>query len=159
MTSYTHSDDQFIEIVKSSFSIREVLRKLDHALHGGSYRSFKLRVKKLNIDTSHFTGQGHLKGKRHNWSKKIDLSDILVANSNRVLTTRIKQRIIADHLLKNECNKCGLQNYWQDGPLVLHLDHIDGDHFNHQITNLRLLCPNCHSQTPTYCSKNKKRYK
>ena len=40
-------------------------------------------------------------------------------------------------------------------PAPLELDHIDGDHWNNELSNLRILCANCHAQTETYCGKNK----
>lgn len=156
MTKYKYSDEDFIQAVKTSFSVRDTLRKFDVAPHGGSYKTFHLRVKKLNLDISHFTGQGHLKNKPNPWAKKFSLSDFLVVNSNRVLSVIHKQKIIDEGLLENKCDKCGLKNLWQDEPIVLHIDHVNGDHFDHRINNLRLLCPNCHSQTPTYCGGNKK---
>lgn len=51
------------------------------------------------------------------------------------------------------CEDCGLGNNWNGKPLTLHLDHIDGDSDNNFPENLRLLCPNCHSQTDTHGSK------
>lgn len=53
----------------------------------------------------------------------------------------------------NTCSSCGLQD-WNDKPLTMHCDHIDGNRNNNDIKNLRLLCPNCHSQTDTWCQKN-----
>lgn len=154
MSKYKFSDADFLNAINTSLSIRDALIKLGVAPHGGSYKSFNLRIKKLNIDTSHFTGQGHLKNKTHNWSKKISIDELLIANSDKVFNTKYKERLIKEGLLLNICSKCGLKNYWQDEPITLHVDHINGDHFDHRIENLRLLCPNCHSQTPTYCSKN-----
>lgn len=55
------------------------------------------------------------------------------------------------------CAICKLPAVWLDKPLTLHLDHINGDRTNNSRTNLRLICPNCHSQTDTYCVKNVKR--
>jgi len=156
MSRYKISDVDFTKAIKESFSIREVLTKCGVAPHGGSYKTFNLRVKKLNIDTSHFTGSGHLKGKTHSWSTKIDLKDLLVKNSDKVLSTQYKRRIIDSGLLQNNCAICNIKDVWQTKPIVLHMDHINGEHFDHRIENLRLLCPNCHSQTETYCARNNK---
>lgn len=72
-------------------------------------------------------------------------------------------------LLKTKGLKCEICNHeeWQGKPISIELDHIDGDSTNNELNNLRLLCPNCHAQTPTYKSKNtgngrayrRKRYK
>ncbi len=53
----------------------------------------------------------------------------------------------------NKCEECGITE-WNGKELVMHVDHVDGDRTNNEITNLKILCPNCHSQTPTYASKN-----
>ena len=53
----------------------------------------------------------------------------------------------------DECSACGIKD-WNNTPLVFDLDHIDGDSYNNSPDNLRLLCPNCHSQTPTYKGRN-----
>lgn len=55
----------------------------------------------------------------------------------------------------DRCAICGLNNVWNNKELVFILDHIDGDASNNKRENLRLICPNCDSQLPTYKSKNK----
>jgi hypothetical protein len=149
------SDEDFINAVKSSFSIAEALRKMGLSPYGGSYKQFKLRVDRLQIDTSHFTGAGHLKGKKHNWSKKTPLEELLIENSTRVMDSSLKKRIVNDGLLPHKCAICGLENIWQGLPITLHIDHINGNPFDHRIENLRFLCPNCHSQTPNFGAKNR----
>lgn len=58
------------------------------------------------------------------------------------------------------CEECSITSTWNDKPLVLQLDHIDGDSDNNFPSNIRLLCPNCHSQTENFGSKGKgSRYK
>jgi hypothetical protein len=143
-----YTDQQFIEAVQSNFSVRNVLQVLGLAPAGGSYKTFYQRVKYLNLDISHFTGQGHLKGKTHNWAPKIPLDTILVKDSSYTNSSHLKERLIKEGILENKCYnpKCGI-SVWCGEPLSLHLDHIDGDNTNNLIRNIRLLCPNCHSLT------------
>lgn len=64
------------------------------------------------------------------------------------------------HILEeqgNLCAICGLLDTWQGAPLTFVLDHIDGDSENNRRDNLRLVCPNCDTQLPTYKSRNRGR--
>ena len=67
----------------------------------------------------------------------------------------LKRRIIEDNLIPYKCDKCGNQGEWLGKKLTLQIDHINGNHFDNRLENLRFLCPNCHAQTPTYAGKNK----
>jgi hypothetical protein len=73
MKSKNYTDEQFIEAVKTSLSVLQVLKKINLISAGGNYMSFRQKVKELQLDISHFTGSGHLKGKKHNHNKKIPL--------------------------------------------------------------------------------------
>lgn len=74
-------------------------------------------------------------------------------------TKTLKNYLFHFKLMENRCKLCNIIDLWNDQPISLHLDHINGDNSDNELTNLRLLCPNCHSQTDTYCSRNKKREK
>jgi hypothetical protein len=150
---YTNQD--FIESVKNSVSISQVLQKINLRPVGGNYSTAKRKILLLNLDTSHFTGQGHLKGKNHNWGKKIPLKDILVEKSTYNNTTHLKDRLIKEGLLKKHCYKCGL-NEWLGEILSLELDHINGNRFDNRMENLTILCPNCHSLTDTYRGRGRR---
>ena len=64
----------------------------------------------------------------------------------------VKKRLL--HERGHECEICGVGNSWQGQYLMVELDHIDGNNRNNKVENLRLLCPNCHSQTPTFRARN-----
>jgi hypothetical protein len=148
-----YSDEEFINAIKSSSSIREALQKIGLKGSGGNYQIAKRRIILLNIDVSHFTGQGYLKGKTHNWAKKIPLLEILVKNClYGGGTSRLKKRLFREGMLENKCYKCQLTT-WLEQPISLELEHINGNSFDNRIENLTILCPNCHSQTPTYRRK------
>lgn len=65
----------------------------------------------------------------------------------------LKQKMVKEKLIEDICDNCKTPNIWNGKPITLELDHIDGDRFNNNFYNLRVLCPNCHSQTPTFRRK------
>jgi len=67
----------------------------------------------------------------------------------------IRKIIIKENLIEYKCSECSIQA-WNNKPLSLHLDHINGMNNDNRLENLRFLCPNCHSQTETYTGRNKK---
>lgn len=65
--------------------------------------------------------------------------------------------IIRRYLRENKgyfCEVCNISE-WQDKEIVLEIDHIDGNSTNNNPSNFRFICPNCHSQTPTYKGANR----
>jgi Zn finger protein HypA/HybF involved in hydrogenase expression len=86
------------------------------------------------------------------------LTEILVENSQYTGRALLIRKLLSLGLLINKCNKCGLDPIWREKPLALQLDHINGVNNDNRIENLRMLCPNCHSQTSTFTGRNKKIY-
>jgi hypothetical protein len=146
--------DAFARAVAESTSIAGVLRILGVTFSGWNYRRVHLQVARDHLDTSHWLGQGHRRGASRPMKEGMPLEAILVERSTYADTGRLKRRLIRSGLLRDVCYECGISE-WRGRKLVLHLDHIDGVGDDHRLANLRLLCPNCHSQTNTYCGRNK----
>lgn len=150
-------DDEFKEIVSTSFSITEVTKRCGFKTckSGGGRDRVRKRIASLNIDTSHFKPNGRQYEKPpHN--KILDYKTILKKNSS---TNRITVRdiVLREKLIKYECSECGNAGLWNGKELSLQLHHKDGDIMNNEVDNLTFLCPNCHSQTDNYSYKNAKR--
>lgn len=143
-----HTLETLTPIVKKAHSLREVLRLLGYSPSSGSmFKLIKRKIKEYNVDTSHFDAKHNI--------QKIPLDKILVKNSlfNR---GHLKKRLLKLNLLKNECSICELRGVWQNKPIIMILDHINGDSCDHRLENLRMVCPNCASQLPTFSGRNMK---
>ena len=109
------------------------------------------RIRKAGIDTSHFTGQAHNRGKQS--PRRRDPREVLVVlppGSDRPKTRHL--RAAMTYLgVPQVCALCDCGPEWRGAPLTLMIDHINGDWLDNRPENLRFLCPNCHSQTSTWC--------
>ena len=84
---------------------------------------------------------------------KLQINDILDGKHPTFSRCLLKKRLLQNSLLKEECYICKLPPIWNGQVLKLQIDHINGIRFDHRLENLRLLCPNCHSQTSTFAGK------
>jgi hypothetical protein len=141
-------DHQLVEAVAASRSISEVARRLGYKVSGGVHRWLKVAIRVRRLDTSHFLGQAWARG-TFGCRPQRSLEDILTANST-FPASRLRQRLISEGLKPAHCENCGIDE-WMSQPLPLHLDHVNGDHMDNRIENLRILCPNCHAPTTTWC--------
>ena len=142
------SDDDLRQAVLRSLNISEVPLHLGIRV-GGNLAGVKSHIQRLGLSTSHFQSGLQPGGRRL-------LSDVLVVGHPTESTHRLKLRLIREGLLPNTCSECFIVT-WRDKPLSLHLDHVNGNRGDNRIENLRLLCPNCHSQTPTYAGKKNRK--
>lgn len=136
--------DELKQIVKESQTITDVIRKLGYYTISGSNHDIVInRIQKYNIDTSHF--------KPKTYTIRTD-DEIFIKNSPVVQSVlRNRYSRISDN---TKCEICGQPNVWNDKPLVMRLDHIDGDKHNNLKENLRWICPNCDTQLDTFGTKN-----
>ncbi|QJR11149.1 hypothetical protein DSM104443_02221 [Usitatibacter rugosus] len=146
------TDDALRIAVANNRSVAGTLRALGIRATGGNYGSVMRHVAALKLDVSHWTGQAHRRGCKGNMTPTIPLTALLRRGS-QCQSNKLRRRLLAEGYFKPICRSCGLRS-WLGRPIHLELDHIDGDHSNNALTNLRLLCPNCHAQTPTYKARN-----
>jgi hypothetical protein len=117
---------------------------------GVQYRTFRCYAKKYGLFKTNQSG----KGMKKTSTKKIPLDTILSGERSYTSSHRLKLMLLNEGIFSHVCSVCKLST-WNGIPISLELDHIDGIHYNNKLNNLRLLCPNCHSQTPTFRSKKR----
>lgn len=130
---------ELTKAVASSSSYEEVATKL-----GVKRCTVTKYIEQAQLDISHFrAGRG-----------RPTPTDQLFVPGEVQRNTLLKGRILQEELIPHVCDECGLLPCWNGKPLVLQLHHVNGDPKDNRLENLRFLCPNCHSQTPTFCGKN-----
>lgn len=149
-------------VVRQNHSMAGVLRTLGLRPSGGMHSHIARRIKAFGIDTSHFLGQGSNRGPDHRGPKPLTCEQVFVLRKSGL---RQKTHVLRRALLQSgrpyrcEGKGCSLGDEWLGKPLVLHVNHKNGDWLDDRAENLEFLCPNCHSQTPDWCrSKNRRRW-
>lgn len=118
------------------------------------FNTFKRRCLLLGCYKPNQPGRGVT---RKTASSANQLDDILDGKYPGYSTYKLKNRLLKNGTFENICSVCGLEGEWNGECLRMELDHINGNRTDHRLVNLRMICPNCHAQTPTYRSKNRKR--
>lgn len=147
--------ETMINLIKNSDSIKEVVYKMGNSTstNGNNYKTVYKYIKLYSLEDDLKLLREREKKNRGNYYKGyIKIEDILVENSTYSRTS-LKKRLYKIGLLKEECSKCGNTGVWMNEKISLILDHINGIWNDNRIENLRILCPNCHATTDTYCRK------
>ncbi len=130
------------EIVPKCSNYSELFFKIGMTRSGASYNVIRRAMKRFGISYSHFSIL------RPGGTKTVSINDL--TTNSRIDQGSLKKLIRSEGLLEYSCKECGNRGIHQGKELKLQLDHENGIKNDNRLSNLRWLCPNCHTQTPTY---------
>lgn len=148
----SYSDEEFVNIVNNSFSMREISKKIGYtSCSGDSYKMIYKRIDNLKLSCEHF--------KRIAMKSTPRTDEEVFCENSVVDQTTLRKRFSKIDDIEYKCSICGQEPVWNDIELTLTLDHINGNNHDNRIENLRWVCPNCDRQLPTFAGKNLKKLK
>ena len=151
--------EDFLNVLEVNDTWSGVLKSLDvYDKHLKELPYLKQKLTELCIDYSNF-GKSIFRrkpGTSRNQFTKYSHDEIFKFPCE-VNPSTVKRALLEVEDIKYECAICGMEPVWQGKPLVLTMDHIDGNTDNCLLENLRWVCPNCDRQLLTFCGRNKKR--
>jgi len=137
---------QLKKAIRNSNSLRQTLIQLGVSPYGGNYDVLKKAIKHYDLNISHFSGQAWNKGKSLEPRRSLEQ---YLNNEAPIQSNKLRNRLLKQEVFPHQCSLCKRKK-WFNLPIPLELDHINGDNKNNNLSNLRLLCPNCHAQTATF---------
>ncbi|WP_327683857.1 HNH endonuclease signature motif containing protein [Streptomyces sp. NBC_00467] len=145
--------DDLAPAVAQSHSLAGVLRVLGRPEHSSNRALVQRSAALHGISTAHFVGQAHRRGRPSRARRSAaELLQRCAADAPRTKTALLRRALDEIGVL-HVCDECGTGDTWRGKPLVLEIDHINGDRLDNRLENLRYLCPSCHSQTRTFARR------
>ena len=142
--------------IERSSSLKETLINLGLRAAGGNYKALHKAAAKYNLTLPQF--DRHSQVRSLGTGNKLPDEVVFCEDSAYTNRAKIKKRLCKDHGWAYKCMNPDCPNpepMWAGKPLTIQLEHINGIHNDNRIENLMFLCPNCHSQTETFCGKSK----
>ena len=152
MKKIKYTKELLEEKIQDCYSFSELCRRLGLKPKGSNPTSLRKKLIEFGIDFSHFTGQAwNTNPQNPVYQKKYQAN---LCEYSSLSSANVKKLLYRLGLKENKCECCGLTE-WQGKPITCELHHINGNTSDNRIENLIILCPNCHSQTDNFRSKNR----
>ncbi len=135
-TDLISKNDLILEWIVEELPKREIAKRL-----GCKQETLNAYLLKMGIT---FAGQQAKKGQQKGSNVYKDSSNYLGQNALPITSHKLKLKLIRDGLKEEKCECCG-NTHWLGIKLPLELHHKDGNHYNNELSNLEILCPNCHA--------------
>lgn len=152
MKKITYTKELLEGLAKNCYSFAELCRRLGLKPEGSNPKTVRKKMNEFNVDYSHFTGKNWNINPNNPVYRGKYLPNLCEHSS--LSSSNTKTLVYKLGLKENKCDICGLSE-WQEKPIQCELHHINGDSTDNRIENLQILCPNCHSQTDNFRSKNR----
>ena len=140
------------ENVKDCYSFAELCRRLGLKPEGSNPKTLRKKMNEFGVDYSHFTGQAWNKNPENPVYRGKYLPKL--CEHSALSSANVKELVYRLGLKENKCEICGITE-WLGNSIICELHHINGDSTDNRIENLQILCPNCHSQTDNFRSRNR----
>lgn len=154
-TSRTWDDGQLKLALATAHCLTDVVKSLGLKTGGNNHKTILHHIHRLGLDYSHLDPNTRRVSTWRGGQKRFTNEEMFTENSN-ASGKHVKSRVYRENLIPYCCSECGNTGGHNGKPLTLQLDHINGSPTDNRIENLRFLCPNCHSQTPTYAGRSRK---
>jgi hypothetical protein len=131
-------------------SLAATLRALEMPDNRSTRTALRRWLTEAGVPVDHFLGQAHGRG-RTDQARRGPESVLVLGDGGRRTRSHLLRRALQDIGRPERCAECGTGPTWHGRPMTLEVDHVNGDWADNHPENLRLLCPNCHAITPTWC--------